>query len=241
MFEKTLSERFADWNYGHPYVLHGLIRALKPLVVVEVGCYRAFAACVMARALQENNQGRLYTIDTWELREHVDRYGDPRAHAVSNMEACGVREWIEILDGRSDEVEWPENPGLVYIDAWHSHDAAWSELDKAVQLGAKVIALDDTENCVGPRLLVDKTVNNYAPMESYQRLDLHSDNGLTIFVKKQPRRKITFSQELPYPNPGVDLRPLTLEQQKAHFDEASAITGLDYSGILDQTEHDQDV
>lgn len=72
----------------------------------------------------------------------------------------------------------------------------------------------------------------------WQQLDLHSDNGLTTFVKKQPRRLITFSQELPYPNPGVDLRPLTLEQQAEHFKEASAVTGLDYSSILDQTEHD---
>lgn len=241
-FYNTISTRFADWNYSHPYFLYAFIRAMKPAVVVECGLYRAFAACWMARALQENNTGKLVAIDNFSLKEHVERYGDPRKHAEDNLRACGVDGWVEIREGETnDENLWPESADVVYLDAWHSHDAAWFELDKAVQIGAKVIALDDTENCVGPRLLVDKTVNNYAPMESYQRLDLHSDNGLTIFVKKQPRRLITFSQELPYPNPGVDLRPLTPEQQAEHFKEASAITGLDYSSILNQTEHDQDV
>jgi len=239
-FYDTVSSRFSDWNYSHPYFLYAFIRAMKPAVVVECGLYRAFTACWMARALQENNAGKLIAIDNFSLKEHVERYGDPRTHAEDNLRACGVDGWVEIHEGETNDDElWPESADVVYLDAWHSHNAAAWELRKAVNIGAKVIALDDTENCVGPRLLVDETfANNLSYLEAdYQRLDLHSDNGLTIFVKKQPRRLITFSQELPYPDPGVDLRPLTLEQQKAHFDEASAITGLDYFSILDQTEH----
>jgi hypothetical protein len=60
---------------------------------------------------------------------------------------------------------------------------------------------------------------------------------MTLFMKKQEKRLITFSQELPLPNPGVDIRPLTLKQQAMHFKEASAITGLNYSPILGHTEH----
>jgi hypothetical protein len=74
--------------------------------------------------------------------------------------------------------------------------------------------------------------------EEWDVMDIHSDNGMTIFLKKQPRRRITFSQELPFPNGGVDLRPLSLDQQLQHFGEARKTTGIDYSPIFGFTEHD---
>lgn len=236
-FYSIIEQQFSDWKYDHPRVLHGFIRALKPQVVVEVGCYRAFSTCWMAQALKENGSGRLHTIDNWSLREHVDRYGEPRAHAEENMVACGVRDWVEIHQGEtSDPAMWPERVDFLYLDAWHSYDAAKRDFNMAYIRGANFIALDDTENCVGPRMFVEEARQRL--YGGFDILDLHSDNGLTIFLRKQPRRPITFSQELPPPCAGVDLRPLTLEQQKAHFDAAAAITGLDYSGILNQTEHD---
>lgn len=237
-FYTTIEERFKDWNYRHPLFLYAFIRAMKPQVIVEVGLYRAFAACWMARALQENNTGKLYAIDNFTLTEHSERYGDPRKHAEGNLEACGIKEWVEIVQGDSDKVEWPEKVDIAYIDAWHSYTAAKHDFFKAVQRGAYLIAMDDTENCVGPRMLVEELRRRtFIADAEWDVMDLHSDNGLTIFLKKQPRRPITFSQELPFPNPGVDLRPLTLEQQAAHFAEASAITGLDYRGIMEDTEH----
>lgn len=237
-FYDTQKTLWADWSYSHPLILHGLIRSLKPQVIVECGCYRAFSTCWMAKALQDNNSGKLYTIDNWSLREHVDRYGDPRAHAISNMEACGVRDWIEILDGESDSVQWPETVDFCYIDGWHSHKAVDFEFSQAQKRGAKVIALDDTENCVGPRTFAD-TVVEFS--NRWQKLHIHGDNGLTLFVRNEPKRPITFSQELPPPNPGVDLRYMTLDQQAEHFAEATKITGLDYSSVMDCTEHDREV
>lgn len=237
-FHETVKERFSDWNYGHPLILHGFIRSLKPEVVVEVGLYRAFAACWMARALQENNKGKLYAIDNFTLTEHVERYGDPRTHAEGNLRACGVEGWVEIIEGNSDEVEWPDKVDVCYIDAWHSYTAAKNDFFKALERGAYLIALDDTENCVGPRMLVEELRRMaYIGGDQWDVMDIHADNGLTIFLKRQPRRLVTFSQELPLPNPGVDLRPLTLDEQQQHFDEAAKTTGLNYSSIMEVTEH----
>lgn len=238
-FYSNVDDRvFADWNYGHAKVLYGFIRALKPQVVVEVGLYRAYCASWMAKALQENNTGKLFTIDNFSLQEHVERYGDPRAHAEANLDALGVRAWVEIIEGESDQVQWPEKVDFAYVDAFHSYNACRHDFMKAVGLGATFLAVDDTENCVGPRRFVDTAFeDNLLCEKSWQRLDLHSDNGLTIFMKKQPRRLVTFSQELPLPNPGVDLRPLTPEEQVEHFAEAKKHTGLDYTDIMAHTEH----
>lgn len=237
-FYDIVDQVFRDWNYSSPRILHSLIRALKYEVHVDCGTYRGLSACWTAQAMKENGAGRVHCIDNWSLTEHVERCGDPRTHAESNMVACGVRDWIEIHQGEtSDPSMWPDKIDSCYVDAWHSYEAANTDFRNACQRGARLICLDDTENCVGPRMFVDELRDSYIADE-FDILDLHSDNGMTIFLKKQPRRLITFSQELPLPHPGVDLRRLSLEQQKQHFDEVSAITKLDYSVIMNQTEYD---
>lgn len=238
-FYETVKQVYADWWYSHPIVLHGFLRALKPDVHVDCGSYRGLSAAWAAKAMQENNKGKVVCLDDFSLREHVDRYGDPRAHLESNLQACGVREWIEIREGNTfDDALWPGKVDTCYVDAFHSYQAAANDFHKALHRGAYLIALDDTENCVGPRMLVEELRRlHYIGNDAWDVLDLHTDNGLTIFLKRQGRRPITFSQELPLPNPGVDLRPLTLEEQKAHFDEASALTGLNYYSVMKETEH----
>lgn len=238
-FYTIVDQVFRDWNYSSPRILHSLIRALKFETHVDCGTYRGLSACWTAQAMKENGSGKVHCIDNWSLTEHVERCGDPRTHAESNMVACGVRDWIEIHQGpTSDPAMWPSKVDSAYIDAWHSYLAAKTDMQAAMGRGARFVALDDTENCVGPRMLVDELLSNSGFCREWECLNLHSDNGLTIFLKKQPRRPITFSQELPPPCSGVDLRPLTIEQQKQHFSEASIHTGIDYSPLYNQTEHD---
>lgn len=238
-FYSTVRTRFADWNYNHPRIIHGFILALKPAVIVEVGLYRGFSACWMAQALQENNTGKLYAIDNFSLREHVDRYGDPRAHVEENLRACGIDGWVQINEGESsDPTMWPDRVDFCYIDGWHSYLQAKSDMMMAVERGATFIAFDDTENCVGPRMLTENIRKGGMLSDEWDFIDIHSDNGLFIMMKRQPKRPVTFSQELPLPNPGVDIRPLSLDQQAEHFAEASAITKVDYGPLLRSTEHD---
>lgn len=233
-FHLTIKQRFHDWNYDTPMILGALVKAMKPHSIVECGTYRGLAACWMARACQENNFGKVHCIDNFSLKEHVERYGDPRSHLENNLMACGIEGWVEIHEGEtSDPTMWPDTVDFAYIDGWHSYLQCRSDFEMARERGATLIAFDDTENCVGPRLFVDGFNDS-----DWQKLDLHSDNGLAILSKKKPRRLITFSQELPLPCTGVDLRPLSLEQHKAHFAEASQITGIDYSTIINHIEHD---
>lgn len=229
-FFETVERVFYDWHYDHPRILYALIRALKPQVVVEVGSYRGYCAVYMARALQENNTGKLYCIDNWTLTEHVARYGDPRGHFEKNMELCGVRDWIDVIQGNSDQIQWPSNVDFCYVDGWHGYLMARHDFEKAASLGASVIAMDDTENCVGPRLFSDEGVLGW------QQIHLGSDNGLDIFVKLKPKRPVCFSQELPFSNPGVSLRLLSKEDQDRHFQAASRITRINYDSIASVTE-----
>lgn len=238
-FYETVKEVYSDWWYSHPIVLHGFIRSLKPQVHADCGTYRGLSAAWAAKAMQENNYGKVVCLDNFSLKEHVERYGDPRQHLESNLRRCGIEQWVEIRQGETTDDElWPERVDTCYVDAFHSYAAAKNDFVKAMERGAYLIALDDTENCVGPRMLVEELRRMaYIGGAEWDVMDVHADNGLTIFLKRQPRRPVTFSQELPLPNPGVDLRPLTREEQRQHFDEASKVTGLNYKSIMEVTEH----
>lgn len=220
-FFETVELIFHDWHYDHPRILYALIRAMKPQVVMEVGTYRGYAACYMARAIQENNAGRLYCIDNFS--ETTQRnFADPVAHWNGNLEACGVRDWVTLIRGDSDKVQWPHKIDFAYIDGWHSYQMCQHDFFQASVAGATCICLDDTTQSVGPRMVSESF------LEGWDVLDFHHDCGLTICNRRQPKPPFTFSQELPG-HPGTDLRFMDAAQRKTHFDEAAKTTGLDYS------------
>lgn len=221
-FFQTVESLFHDWNYHHPRIIYALIRALKPKTVVEVGTYRGYAACYMARALQENGNGHLYCIDNLSLSDHVKQYGDPVEHWRSNLSKCGVLDFVTLLRGRSDMVLWPDSVDLSYIDGWHGYLVAKYDFNKCAELGATCICLDDTLNCIGPRKVVRELDRN-----NWDVLTLPNDNGLSICHRKV-ERKVTFSQELPN-NPGTILTNATDDEVLAHLESASALNGVDYS------------
>lgn len=212
---ETIERIFHDWKYGHPKVIYGLIRALKPEVVVEVGTYRGYAACYMARAIQENNHGHLYCIDAFTLRDHEARTGqNPIDHWNANLTAAGVRSWATLIQGYSEEVEWPKRVDLAYIDGWHSYATTLNDFHLCAERGAQTICLDDTLNCVGPSRVIAEL-----DMSEWNFITLPNDNGLTVCQRKASRRP-TFSQEIPE-HPGVDITRFTNDEVKQHLKEAA--------------------
>lgn len=224
-FFATVEARFHDWHYDHPRILYALIRSTKPNTAIEIGTYRSYAACYMARALQENNTGHLYCVDNFSLTDHAKRYGDPEKHWNDNLAACGVRNWVTLLKGDSDKVKWPDSVDFAYIDGWHSYDAVRYDFEECEKRGAKCICLDDTINSVGPRLWMNEV--RAIHKKNWSVIDIPADNGLSICVRNQKHIDVTFSQELPN-NPGVDLTVLTPAQRQKHFEDAREATGLCY-------------
>lgn len=223
-FFHTVEEIFQDWHYAHPKVLYGLIRALRPEIVVEVGTYRGYAAAYMGKAIQENNVGRLYCIDDFSLNDHVSKYGEPSVHWSDNLKKCGVRDWVTLLRGKSDEVLWPKRVDFAYLDGWHSYAMAKHDFCAAAALGAKVIVMDDTETCVGPRQWLGEVRKDAV----WEVLELYADNGLAICVRKQPKKRVNFIQELP-DHPGVVFHGMGVKEIEAAFAEATAVTGVKYN------------
>lgn len=221
-FFATVEALFHDWRYDHPRILYSLIRALRPKTVVEVGTYRGYAACYMARALQENKQGHLFCIDNFTWTDHVAKYGDPAQHWINNMAACNVAQHATLIVGDSSVVEWPASVDFAYVDGLHSYIAAKHDFEQCAARGATCICLDDTLHGIGPR----KLVAELNPSE-WTVATLTNNAGLSICHRKSNRR-VTFSQELPG-GPGVDLTGATDGDIHSHLEEAHQHNGVDYS------------
>jgi len=59
--DKLHATGWAASTYGD--LLYGLVRALKPTVALEIGTYKGFSALCIAKALHENENGLLHTVD----------------------------------------------------------------------------------------------------------------------------------------------------------------------------------
>lgn len=226
-FADTMRERFHDWHYELPEILHGLVRSLKPAVIVEVGSYRGFSACWMARGLQENNTGHLFCIDNFSLTEHVERYGDPEAHWEENLVCAGVRGWVTLVKGNSDAVVWPERVDMAYIDGWHSYVMCKRDAEDAMSRGAECLAIDDVISCVGPR----KYFAELQKSKDWDTLIVHRDAGMGLAMRRKPLPRVLYIQERD-DSPGVGLQDMSVEEAQKEIDRASNVTGLEYKGML---------
>lgn len=226
-FHDQIWQVHKDWCYGNPVILYGLIRSMKPEIVVEVGTYRGFSGSWMAQALKENGTGHLYCIDNFSLTDHEARHGDAREHLEANLNAVGVREQITILDGDSDSVNWPETCDFAYVDGWHSYLAAKHDFEQCAKRGAECICLDDATQSIGPRMLLDDPKLR----EEWDIAFVNRDCGMAICMRKVKRGPVTFSQEWPV-HTGVDLQTLTKDEQARHFEAATRLTGVDYSHVM---------
>lgn len=100
-------------------LLHGFVRAIKPKVVVETGTHKGFSALVIAKALQQNGEGHLYTVDMkdHQARALLQKFGVAQFVTVSNMHSSQFLRAVHkdvVID-------------LLWLDADHTKEAVLEE------------------------------------------------------------------------------------------------------------------
>lgn len=226
-FYTNVDRIFHDWNYRTPKLLYGLIRTLRPSVVVEVGTYRGYGAAWMAKALQENNHGHLYAIDDFSLKQFTPSRDHAVAHLFDNLTQCGVNDFVTLIEGNSRKVEWPKKIDFAYIDGWHGYEVCKSDFENCDAAGANCICFDDAEQSVGPRMVV----HEIRASVKWDVLNVQQDCGMAVCFRRLPLRPVTFSQEQDG-SLGLDLQTVSKAEQWDHLKRCSESNGVDYSPVI---------
>ena len=128
--------RTVDWipgwfNEGNAVALYGLISALRPTTVVEIGSYLGRSTVFFALATRQvNPRGRVVAIDPHTGdRQQLEGLSADRLPSFElfrqHCRAAGVEDIVDARVTTSlDAAEgWSESIDLLYVDGWHSYDA----------------------------------------------------------------------------------------------------------------------
>lgn len=165
------------YQYLHPFFLYALVKWFKPTTVVEVGSHIGMSAVWMARGLQENAAGRLYCIDSfcWIRETQEDQWN-------RNVDESGVRDYIQLVKGRSTEVTWPPAVDMVFIDANHTYPAVKTDYQLALASGATCIVFHDSATYEGVHKLTGE-IRAGLNHTVWEILETTADQGLFVLHK----------------------------------------------------------
>lgn len=153
---------------GEHFFLYGLIRALRPAVVVETGTHKGLTSLYMTHALFDNRWGILHTIDPkeWGAPGNFRKFPE-------------LEELITFHVARGDEVEIEEEIDFLFLDGLHEYEEVTSEmkhlLPKLSDRG--VVAFHDAggDNAsVGVRQAVSDAKLNAILIPTYNNIILYS-------------------------------------------------------------------
>lgn len=104
-------------------MLHWLVRVLAPETILEIGTSVGYSALWMASALEQNQKGQLWTVES-----HAERY----ARAQKNIDEAGLRGRIHSVKGHAPEIFqteecFPKKVDLAFFDATKMEHAAYFE------------------------------------------------------------------------------------------------------------------
>ena len=107
------------------WLLHGLVRSLKPETCMEIGSAQGWSTCHIGLALRENFQGQLYAVDphlptAWNDIGAVDSL----PILTRNLRRFGLEKCVSIIRATSEEAarDWDRPIDLLLIDGDHSYE-----------------------------------------------------------------------------------------------------------------------
>lgn len=125
---------------GEAQFLYGLVRAMRPEVVLEVGTSFGWSGLHLAAGLRDNGLGKLYTVEINLERQAAARLNFKRADLEAWADCLSMipnlpRVDLALLDAghEADDITYylaalPRDTGLVVV-----HDATWEQhVEKAI-------------------------------------------------------------------------------------------------------------
>ena len=172
--------------------LYLVIRSIKnpAPVIVELGSCFGLSSMIIATALADKPDARIYCVDAWEgdgssvfgeTRDFIKNEAESGREFFDlfkkNMQAAGVLEQLTPVQGYTTEVvkKWQEEADLVFVDADHSYEGVRSDVrdwKKFVKINGHILMHDvdlieaGSEKDSGPGLVVKEFLgadSNFKP------------------------------------------------------------------------------
>lgn len=101
---------------GEAQLLYGLVRALRPEIVLEIGTSHGYSTLHLAAGCRDNGHGDVWTVENDDER---------RAKARKNIGDTGLGHWVASVA----EIPAREKFDLIFFDAGHRAEDVLSYLD----------------------------------------------------------------------------------------------------------------
>ena len=147
-----------DWPIGsmwadEGHILYALIRALRPLVVVEMGIHHGCSSKHILAAMVKNKRGKLHSVDI-ALRDDYD------------VTVAERKRW-EIQSGTAQAANYPKNADIVFEDLMHDFEGTRQALKIAKKLKAPFVISHDGEHDGVGQNIRDAFVDVYGTYNSF--------------------------------------------------------------------------
>jgi predicted O-methyltransferase YrrM len=199
LFVSPYKQRIA-WSSGlgeSVNLLYGLVRALEPRVVVEIGSARGKSTCTIALACRQNNQGKVYAIDPHTPTSWSDRgvENDTETFLRARLQEYELEPWCDIIKSTSAEAgrKWDKPIDLLFIDGDHTYHGVKSDFEafrKWLTPSALVLFHDTLweHHPTHPGYRSDNGVPKYLnelQREGYQSVTISAHPGMTIVYPRK--------------------------------------------------------
>ena len=107
------------------WLLHGLVRAMRPEVCVEIGSAHGWSTCLIAMALEQNLRGTLYAVDPHIPNDWSDPHPDKSLDTLrGNLKATRLAHRVRIIRKTTAEAtsDLPERIDFAFVDGDHSFE-----------------------------------------------------------------------------------------------------------------------
>ena len=192
----------ASVNIDVANTYYSLTKMLRPLLVVEIGCFIGFSTLHFAQALKELGFGQIISIDAfdWEVdagkgmqnRHEVAEYYRKKAKLesiITYIKGYSTQVYPQITDQIQNQID------LLYIDGDHSIKGVYADFNtyyNDVRVGGYLILHDIYPSMCGvdgPRTLIDHLNASGVMPQHIELTEMQTRDGFGIVILRKKSNK----------------------------------------------------
>lgn len=162
-------------DYAHGVLVYGLVVALKPEVIVEVGWGSGYSSGWIREGMGFNGKGRYAVVDNWADWGGAFQYTPPEVTVIR----MGEKDWIE--------QQSPSSVDFLMMDGDHAHSHEYVEKSLSIVKPGGCVVWHDTHRGFAGMQTIPTQVRalGYTPLcfTKSSRADEQCERGLTVVVK----------------------------------------------------------